>query len=148
MSLPGGKSDQRSTGPKVWPDVNLTQSLILGVHLTKYWKVIWKFEHTTRFCSCFTEVFSYERPMNSVTYLSVIVATGFEILIIGINSEYRMFKYIFLASFNKHKHNLFEMGKTYPVLFGFILLTLSGESQGYHSLCTPYWMIKKDLLFF
>ena len=35
MCLLGGTSDQRSAWPKVWPNVNLTQSLILGVHLTK-----------------------------------------------------------------------------------------------------------------
>ena len=51
---PHPKSDQMSTLPKAssWEGP-----------LTKCRKVIWKFEHTMKFCSCFTEVFSYERPM-------------------------------------------------------------------------------------
>ena len=51
-------------GGYIWPNVNLTWSLTkcqpdprphLGaVHLSKCRKVIWFFDHTTRFCSCFT----------------------------------------------------------------------------------------------
>ena len=92
MSLPGGTSDPRSTWPEVWWNVNLTWSLILrgtsdqrstwpedltkmstwqedfswGVHLTKCRKVIWKFEHTLHFRSCFTEVFSTKDQQNPV----------------------------------------------------------------------------------
>ena len=49
-----GQSDLQT-----WQNVNLTWSLNYGgVHLTKCRKVIWKSEHTLRFRSCFTEVFS------------------------------------------------------------------------------------------
>ena len=86
MSLPGGTSDQRSAWPthltkmSTWPKassmrgyiwlkvsltqrpdkhVNLTWSLTYrGIHLTKYRKVIWKFEHILHFRSCLTDVFS------------------------------------------------------------------------------------------
>ena len=60
---PDPKSDQMSTWPKVVSFL-ATRCLWQGVHLAKCRKVIWKFEHTTRFCSCFTEVFSYERPIS------------------------------------------------------------------------------------
>ena len=68
MSLPGGY---------IWPKVNLTwsltncqpdQSLMGGT--SKCRKVIWFFEHATRFCSCFTEVFSYPRPIMSESFVS------------------------------------------------------------------------------
>ena len=66
MSLPGGTSDPRSAWPEVWQNVDLTQSLILGVHLTKCRKVSWKFEHTMSFKILLHRDFLYERPMKSL----------------------------------------------------------------------------------
>ena len=56
-------------GGYIWPKVSLTwksvknvkpdlKPQLLGVHLTKCKKEIWKFEHTLHFMFCFTEVFS------------------------------------------------------------------------------------------
>ena len=47
---PDSKSDQMSTWPKA--------SSVGGP--SKCRKIIWFLEHTMRFCSCFTEVFSYK----------------------------------------------------------------------------------------
>ena len=57
---PGGDIWPKSTWPKdltkmsTWPEASSAG----GAHLTKCRNVIWKFEHTLHFRSCFTEVFS------------------------------------------------------------------------------------------
>ena len=63
----GGTSDKGQPDPKIWqkcqPDV---KPHLQGVYLTKCRKVIWKFENTLHFLSCFTEAFSMKDQLLSL----------------------------------------------------------------------------------